>query len=219
MHRLVLVLLLLTLPVTAGKKKSMGALYRKPGQKVEIANASASLAHAHKKCENYAWAAIVETMMHAQRVGLKQEDWAIRTSNGDRCFPSLDDYAQRADALVGDYTLDGGRKVRIQAGYAAPQPSAMIYSLRVGRPLMLVWEGRPYLLYGIVYDELIHSSGKANDFVIRELHLLDAALPADDPKRLVVVKKDGDDDAMITGVSGVMSLSVEERNFYDIPIK
>jgi hypothetical protein len=219
MRRLLLLLLLLSLPLFAGKKKGMGVMYRKSGQKVEIANAAASLSTAHKKCENYAWAAIVETMMHVQQVGLKQEDWAVRTSHGDRCYPSLDDYAQRADALGGDYTLDGGRKVRIHADYAAPQPAAMIYSLQLGRPLMVVWQGRPYLLYGMVYDELIHSSGKANDFVVREIHLLDAALAQNDPKRLVVVKQDGDDDAMITGLAGVMSVSVEARNFYDLPVK
>src|SRR5437667_3855180 len=98
MARLLVILLLLSLPLSAGKKKGMGVMYRKPGQKMEIPNAAAALAPAHRKCENYAWAAIVETMMHAQQVGLKQEDWAVRTSNGDRCYPSLDDYAQRADS-------------------------------------------------------------------------------------------------------------------------
>lgn len=220
MKRVVLILLLLfSLPLLGGKKKSMGALYRKPGQKVEIPNATSALSVAHRKCENYAWAAIVETMMRTHQVGLKQEDWAVRTSNGDRCYPSLDDYAQRADALIGDYTLDGGRKVRIHADYAPPQPASMIYSLRLGQPLMIVWQGRPYLLYGMVYDELIHSSGKANDFVVREFYMLDAALPATDPKRVVVVKKDGDDDAVISGIGGVMSVSVEARNFYDISVK
>jgi hypothetical protein len=33
------------------------------------------------------------------------------------------------------------------------------------------------------------------------------------------VKKNGDDDGPITGITGVMSLTVETRNFYDIPMK
>lgn len=220
MRRLLAIILLLTLPASAGKKKSLGAMYTKPGQKVEIANVEAMLGVANRKCENYAWAAIVETMMRAQQVPITQNDWVLRTSGGEKCYPSLDDYAQRADALNGDYTLNDGRKVRIHADYIAGTGTsdALVYSLRIGRPLLIVWNGRPYLLAGIVYDELIHSSGKANEFVIKELHLLDAAVPANSPKRIVVVRKEGDDNtALITGVSGVMSVTVETRNFYDIP--
>src|SRR2546425_1200319 len=115
MKRALLIVLLLAIPATAGKKKPMGAMYRKPNQKVEIANAASSLASAHRKCENFAWAAIVETMMRAQEVLITQDDWAIRTSSGEKCYPSLDDYAQRAQTLNGNYSLDGGRKIRVHA--------------------------------------------------------------------------------------------------------
>src|SRR5438270_7319813 len=219
MRHLILILLLLSLPASGGKKKGMGTVYRKLAQKMEIANASAGLARAQRKCENYTWAAIVESMFRAQNVAISQQDWSVRSSNGDRCYPALDDYAKRADSISGDYTLEGARKVRIHADYADAHPDAIVYSLSVGRPLMLVWQGRPYLLYGVVYDELIHSSGKANAFVVRELHLLDASLAIDDPKRVVIVKNDGEDDTMIAGIGGVMSVSVEPRNFYDISIK
>jgi hypothetical protein len=220
MRRLLAILLLLTLPAAAGKKKSLGTMYTKAGQKVEITNVAAALGVANRKCENYAWAAIVETMMRAQQVPIKQNDWALRTSGGEKCFPSLDDYAQRSEALNGDYTLDDGRKIRIHADYVAGTGTSdtLVYSLRIGHPLLVVYNGRPYLLGGIVYDELIHSSGKANVFIIRELHLLDAAVPANSPNRNVVVKKEGDDAlADITGVTGVMSVTVDARNFYDIP--
>jgi hypothetical protein len=222
MRHTLIFLLLLAAPLAADKKKPMGMIYRKPMQKTEIAGAPASLATAHRKCENYAWAAIVESMARAQQVNISQDDWALRTSGGEKCFPSLDDYAVRAQAVSGDYTLDAGRKVRIHADYVpGPTPSGeMLNSLRLNRPLMLIWNGRPYLLYGIIYDELIHSSLKAHDFQVREFHLLDAALPASDPKRLVVVKRETDDtDSPIAGISGVMSITVEARNFYDIPMK
>jgi hypothetical protein len=220
MRRTLAILLLLTLPAAAGKKKSMGTMYTKPGQKVEIANVEASLGMANRKCENYAWAAIVETMMRAQQVPIKQNDWVLRTSGGEKCFPILDDYAQRADALNGDYTLNDGRKIRIHADYITGTSTSdtLVYSLRIGRPLLIVYNGRPYLLGGVVYDERIHSSGKANQFIIQDLHLLDAAVPADSPKRNVVVKREGDSDtALISGVTGVMSITVDARNFYDIP--
>ncbi len=221
MKRALAILLLLTMPAFAGKKKSMGTLYTKPGQKVEIANIGAELGVANRKCENYAWAAIVETMMRAQQVPITQKDWVLRTSGGEKCFPTLDDYMQRAAALNGDYTLNDGRKIRIHADYIAGTATSdtLVYSLRIGRPLLIVYNGRPYLLGGIVYDELVHSSGKANEFIIKELHLLDAAVPATSPDRKVILKQESNDaGAMpISGVTGVMSITVDARNFYDIP--
>src|SRR3954463_12729656 len=222
MRRLLAVVLifLFALPLSAGKKKSLGTMYRKADQKVELPGGT-SLGTAHRKCENYAWAAIVEAMMRAQQVTIPQDDWAERTSGGMKCYTTLDDYGQRAKALNGDYTLDTGRKIRIQADFIVGGASAdaMIYSLRVGRPLMVVWNGRPYMLTGLVYDEMIHSSGKAHAFVIRELHLLDAAQPEGAPNRSVVVKKENDTDTQIAGLDGVMSVKVYARNFYDIPAR
>src|SRR3954468_4644360 len=104
MRRILIFILLLVSPaLPADKKKSMGMMYRKPMQKTEILGAPASLATAHRKCENYAWAAVVESMARAQQVNISQDDWAIRTSGGEKCFPSLNDYDQRAKAITGDY--------------------------------------------------------------------------------------------------------------------
>ena len=210
---------LVALPLSAGKKKSKGIMYRKADQKIELPDGATMLGTAHRKCENYAWGAIVEAMMRAQQVPLSQEDWTERTSGGMKCYPSLDDYGQRAQALNGDYTLDSGRKIRIHADYVAGSATAaaMIYSLRQGRPLMVVWNGRPYMLTGLVYDEMIHSTGKASDVVIQEMHLLDAALAANAPNRAVTVTKEKDTDTEIAGLGGVMSVNVDARNFDDIP--
>ena len=220
MRRWLCILLLMTMPVFAGKKKPMGALFRKADQRVEIPNADVTLNPAKRKCENYAWAAIVESMMLAQRVSISQDDWAIKTSNGMKCFPALDDFAQRATELNGDYTLSDGKKVRIHADFidGTPSADAMIYSLRSGRPLMVIWRGRPYLLYGLMYDEMIHSGGENKQYIIREMQLLDAALPRKVKERMVTLKKNDDAD-QIPGVTGVMQIGVEPRNFYDIPQK
>src|SRR5437879_5942598 len=81
-------LLISLIPASAQKKSKngYGNFFRKPDQKVEIATAPTTLQVAHRKCENYAWAAIVESMMRAQAVNIPQDDWAIRTSNGMKCF-------------------------------------------------------------------------------------------------------------------------------------
>src|SRR5258706_16198080 len=105
---LITTLLLLLLPAAAQKKnkKGYGTFYRKADQRVEIVNADTTLQMAHRKCENYAWAAIVDAMMRAQDVKIPQDDWASNTSAGMKCFPSLTDYSERALAISTDYTLD-----------------------------------------------------------------------------------------------------------------
>jgi len=206
--------LMVLLPAVAQKasKNGYGNFYRKPNQKVEIAGASAALSIAHRKCENYAWAAIVEVMMRAQQVNIPQDEWATRTSSGMKCFATLSDYPERAAAITNDYALDGGRKVHIEAEYttgALAQPSTLVNSVRLGRPLMVILNGRPYMLYSVLYDELIHTTGAiGRQYVLRELKLLDAALPASKPERMVTFATTPE---TLDQITGVMSVSVTPR--------
>jgi hypothetical protein len=205
---------LVLLPAAAQKKNKngYGNFYRNPNQKVEIAGASAALAMAHRKCENYAWAAIVEAMMRAQEVKISQDDWASRTSSGMKCFSTLNDYPERALAITDDYVLDSGRKVHISADYTTgplAQPATMVNSVRIGRPLMVILSGRPYMLYAVIYDELIHTTGAiGRQYVLHELKLLDAALPADNPKRIVSFAATPE---TLDQISGVMTITVSPR--------
>src|SRR5437879_11860598 len=131
-HFLFLFLILLALLPAAAQKKNKngyGNFYRNPNQKAEIAGAATALGTAHRKCENYAWAAIVETMMRAQEVKLLQDDLASNTSSGMKCFSTLSDYPERAAAITNDYVLDGGRKVHINAEYTVgslAQPATLV---------------------------------------------------------------------------------------------
>ena len=84
MKRALILVLFLALPLVAGKKKSMGTMYRKADQKIELANAAETLGAAHRKCENYAWAAIVEAMMRRQQVPITQETCLLYTSPSPR---------------------------------------------------------------------------------------------------------------------------------------
>ncbi|MCU1283853.1 MAG: hypothetical protein JWO13_203 [Acidobacteriales bacterium] len=207
-------LLITSLAVYAQKpnKNGYGNFFRKADQKVEIAAAPATLQTAHRKCENYAWAAILESMMRAQAVNIPQDDWAIRTSNGMKCFPTLNDYAERALAITADYALDGGRKVHIDGSYtpgALADPATFVNSIRLGRPLMVVLNSRPYMLYAVIYDELIHTTGATGvQYVLKEMKLLDAALPPGNPKRIVSFATTPETIGQITGV---MSVSVASR--------
>jgi hypothetical protein len=213
-HLLIATLSLTLLPAAAQKKNKngYGNFYLKPNQKVEIAKADAALQPARRKCENYAWAAIVETMMRAQDVKIPQDDWATKTSAGMKCFPSLNDYPDRALAITDDYALDGGRKVHIEATYSVgslPDPATFVNSLKLGRPIMVVLNGRPYMLYAATYDETIHTTGAiGRQYLLRELKLLDAALPQGKPERIVSFATTPD---TINQITGVMTVSVTPR--------
>src|SRR5436305_15237217 len=106
-----------------------------------------------------------------------------------KCFPSLTDYPERALAITNDYALDGGRKVHIEANYVTgslPDPATFVNSLKLAHPIMVVLNGRPYMLYAASYDEQIHTSGAlGRQYLLREMKLLDAALPQGRPERVV----------------------------------
>jgi hypothetical protein len=211
---LIAIILLALLPAHAQKKnkRGYGTFYRKSDQKVELANADTTLQMAHRKCENYAWAAIVDAMMRAQDVKIPQDDWATNTSAGMKCFPSLTDYPERALAISTDYTLDGGRKVHIDATYVAgslADPATFVNSLRLKRPLMVVLNGRPYMLFAIIYDDLIHSTGATgHQYQLREFKLLDAALPPGKPERIVSFATTPE---TLDQITGVMMVNVTPR--------
>jgi hypothetical protein len=211
---LIATLLLTLLPAAAQKKnkKGYGTFYRKADQKVELVNADTALQTAHRKCENYAWAAIVDAMMRAQDVRIPQDDWATNTSAGMKCFPSLTDYPERALAISKDYTLDGGRKVHIDATYTVgslADPSTFVNSLRGKRPLMVVLKGRPYMLFAIIYDDLFHTTGAVgHQYQLREMKLLDAALPPGKPERIVSFATTPE---TLDQITGVMMVNVTPR--------
>lgn len=153
-----------------------------------------------QKCENWAWAAGVETILRTQDVPLDQHYWVIKSDGGEVCLESLAPLERIAGVLTGDYVLDDNRRVRLEARVTPGAPTdmgAIIVGLRRGQPALMAWKGHAYLIYGVVYDEYLSPVGYRY-FNIREIKLLDPFYAQGDGRLLSFVF-DRDDPAEIGG--------------------
>jgi len=167
-----LVLLLLASPVLA-RKKSKYELLTRPDQTVEMEGAR--MVRAQQKCENWAWAAALESALALQSVALDQRYWVRKAYGGEICLSSRGELANLERAVNGEYSLDNGRKLRLQLNFAPGAPTGideLIARTRTRQPTILVWKGHSYLVAGITYQEQLNNRGQRY-FVARELKLLD----------------------------------------------
>ena len=193
----VLLILALSAPSPAAKRKKGIPLLVNPAVTAELASPPA--VELAQKCENWAWAGGVETILRSEDVPLDQHYWVQKSDGGEICLESLAPLEQIARVLDGEYVLDDGRKVQLQARYTVGSPvnlDSIILGLRAGRPALLVWKGHAFLVYGIVYDEYVSPTGH-RFFDIREIKLVDPFF--EDERRLVSFVKDQDSAADIGG--------------------
>jgi hypothetical protein len=171
---LVALLVFLSIPLDAAKKKPVVNWVRRPAQSVRLAQMP--LVVAKQKCENWAWAASLEAMLRLQDAPIPQEYWIQRLNHGEVCLPRAESFENLARFLESDsYVLDNGHKLRLQVQYhdgAPTSPDDLIASVQRNQPIMLFWNGHPYLIAGVLYDELIAPNG-GRRFEVRELKLLD----------------------------------------------
>jgi hypothetical protein len=212
LRRLLACLLLVSLPVPLAAQKRAKAHYMKKDPQTVLAEAAPkNYVPAEKPCDNYGWAAAVEMVLKAKQVVLPQRDWVMKAYGGYKCISPLSAaaYTELLRYVRGDYALTPERRVRIEAEFmpgAPTQADPVIAGLREGETLMLVWKGKPYVWYGVVYDEYIHLAGNRM-FEMTELKLLDP-LAKTEKERLVSFVK-GKDDA--NGIDGVMRVTVTAR--------
>ncbi|MEO5936599.1 MAG: hypothetical protein ABIP81_05250 [Terriglobales bacterium] len=219
MRTLALCILILgsSLPAEAQKNKPRPEYMHRPAQKAIVKDAPKGYVAAEQPCENYAWAAAVEMLLQQKQINIPQRDWVMKAYGGYKCISPLSvaDYTGLLRFINGDYTPAPERKVRLEAEFTpgAPMiPDTFILTFRNGEPLMLVWKGKPYLWYGVIYDEYIHANGNRM-FELRELKLLDP-LAKNDPlaktkdAQLVSFVKGRDDPNQI---DGVMRITVSPR--------
>ena len=193
-----LLILAVSAPSPAAKKKQRIPLLLNAGVTAELDSPPA--ASVAQKCENWAWAAGVETILRTQNVALDQHYWVQKSDGGEICLESLAPLEQLSKVVTGEYVLDDGSKMRLEARYTVGAPAnldSIILSLRSRRPVLLVWKGHAYVLYGVVYDEYVSPTGH-RIFDIRELKLVDPFYD-DDERRLVSFVRDRDDVADIGG--------------------
>lgn len=213
MHRPLLLCVLIASvvsPATA-QKKPRATYQQKPGEKAIATEVPKRFVAAARACDNYAWAAAVEMLLREKQVLIPQRDWVMKAYGGYRCISPLatSNYAELVRSINGDYALTPDRRVRVEAEFTpgAPiTPDTFIAAFRAGEPLMLVWKGKPYVWYGVVYDEYIHPVGNRM-FELRELKLLDPLARTKDAQEVSFVK--GKDDA--SQLDGVMRITVSPR--------
>jgi hypothetical protein len=194
--------LLLALSLQAVQKKQQQAYYLKPDQTVDLAS-DMKMVTAKQECENWALAAGVETMLERQNVALDQSFWVMRLHGGELCLdkpPSIDALAQ---VMNKEFVLDDGRHVRLEVHFAPGPPvniDAVIAGLKLQQVSLLLWQGHPYYLTGVTYDERIGRDG-TRFFEVKELRLANTF--AKQPGTTFQKGRDNPDD-----IAGILSVAV-----------
>jgi hypothetical protein len=153
----------------------------------------------------WAWWAGVHAVLEQQKVPLSQS-WFVEHNDGGACLND-DDHPltleQVASGTTGDYLLDDGRKVHVEAKLG-PQnlPVEMIIAaVRVGRPVLLSWKSKPFVVEAIGFDEEVYPGGQRS-FTPRTLELVS---PVDGKREKLPVT-----DELAGQISGVMDIVVSE---------
>lgn len=182
------------------------------GEKVGLPNLVGIAAK--QACQNWAWAADVETILHTQNVNLDQNYWVMKADGGEVCKDQLANLAALGKVIDGEYVLADGRRVRLEATSIAGAPTnagPLVLAPRVGRPLIFVWKGHPYLYRGMNYDEYVSGNGQ-RDFVVRQLELADPYYSSAE-KQIAAFDREKDDAAEINGMMDVVATPIEGSNW------
>ena len=144
----------------------------KPDQQALIDHPKIS--SAEHPCENWIWAAALDSVLKARGAATGQEYQILRLYGGRPCT-AVKSYSELANKISHEYVLDDGRRFLLQAIYTAGPPShidPLVVAMREQRPLMVVWKSHAYVLTGLNYDEYI-GPNNARIFELKELILAD----------------------------------------------
>jgi hypothetical protein len=175
-----------------------------PGIAIDIPGAS--IHPAQQLCQNWTWAAAVETILAAQSVPLTQDEMVTRAEGGSVCKDQSPTFDRMTRALSGNFYLEDGHKVTLVTRNITGAPTVIddiLVSMRDRHPLIVFWKGHAYLLRGVVYTEIQLSTTGAKAFEITELKLLDPAA-AKPEEREVSFVRDRDNADQIDGVMDVL---------------
>ena len=123
-----------------------------------------------ERCADWAWGSAVAVAVGAQGVPFDAAYWVDKTFGGTRCNKSVGGAASLTSSVDGDYALDDGRKVRISSRIGVPGGSGMVAAAKLGRPMVILWNGMPYVSSAIRYDRVTYSDGSV-EYVLKEIDL------------------------------------------------
>ena len=184
-----------------------------PGIVIEIPEATVH--PAKQLCQNWTWAASVESMLASTGIALTQDDMVTRAEGGSVCKDRNPNFERMTHALDGTYYLDDGHKVRVETRNVTGAPTVIddiLMSMKTQHPLVLFWKGHAYLLKGVVYSEFLISSNGAKVFEINELKLLDP-IATKAEEREISFLRDRDDPNEIDGVMDVRVTSEDGQSW------
>jgi hypothetical protein len=174
-----------------------------PGLSIEITDATIN--QAKQPCQNWTWAAAVETMVAPAGVPVTQDDLVTRAEGGSVCKEQNPTFDRMTRALDGNFYLEDGKKVRLETRNVTGAPTVIddiLMSMKTQHPLILFWKGHAYLLKGVVYSEFLVSSNGAKVYELDELKLLDPTATKSE-EREVSFLRNRDDANQIDGVMDV----------------
>ena len=160
-----------------------------------------------QNCENWLWAAEVETILKAQKIDLPQTYWITQANLGEVCVDAPVDLESIAALINRDYELEDGSKFHLTAIWSTGAPNDMghiISSLEQGRPFILLWKGHPLLVTGMVYNVSGYPNGQRMYEAV-EIDMLDLLYPEGDERRTRSFMKGSDDVNEIGGMLEVIS--------------
>ncbi len=108
-----------------------------------------------------------------------------------------------AEKVSGASCMTNGRIVHLSAAFTpngSTHADAIIAPIVHGKPLLIRWNEVLYVLYGVIYDEHLHNSGKRVN-VIRQLLLIDPRYANE--RKFVSFDRGKDDFAQVEGIAEI----------------
>lgn len=155
---------------------------------------------AEKACANWTWVAAIVALAGARGAHIEQRYLIDRLYGGSICTPLALDPDTLTRQISHEYVLSDGQKFRLEAQFspgAPTQPDPLIVAMRQNRPMIVLWQNRPYLLTGVNYDEYTAPTGNKL-LIVTELRLFDPA--ADAPKHELTFSREDDNPDDLNGV-------------------
>src|SRR5258708_19407072 len=159
------------LSLSAGDKKKPNGFYQHPGLTADLGKVSLTIAQ--QKCENWAVAAGLETILKSQGVALSQSFWVMRLNSGEVCVEGMPSMEKLADTVNREFVLDNGRHVQLELRFSAGAPvdlDSIIAGIQQQKPTLMLLRGHTYYLTGVTYDEYV-GANKTPTFIFNELRL------------------------------------------------
>jgi hypothetical protein len=168
------VVLLFVLPSSS---QTQPTLVRVVEEKVKLT----AVASAKQNCEDWNFAAAVQSVLKAQGVPFRQEHWVARLNGGETCDSILRDPQQLKRSVEGTHRLSESRTVllEVRVENTSVDPGLLVLSIRENRPFLLIWKRHAFVVVGITYLETVDQN--IHDYNIQEMKLMDPAAGSQEP--------------------------------------